>query len=405
MNKNILIKTIMVLIILTILFSVEVKAIGITPGKITTDFEANKKETFSFKVLNNEKKDMQVVLYAEKSELSDLITMYDSIISLSSAEESKEFKFDLTLPEKIEEPGTHQLKIIALEIPSNSEGQAFVGATAAVALIIEIKVPYPGKYAKIDLEISDAQVNDYVNFIIPISNFGTERINQAKATIDILGPTNEKIATVTTNEISIDPKDKKEVTSQWKAEVNPGAYHAVATLSYDGKYARAEKTFYVGNLFIEILSIESKNFQLGQVAKFTISAENKWNDKVNDVYAQVVITDENGNEAGNFKSANVNFEPLSKQELLAYWDTEFVKEGTYDAKIILNYNGKTTEKNMKAYITLGSIRFSSLGTGEAIAAAGLGRNTILTILVIVLIIINIAWFVYIRRKNKIEKTI
>ncbi|MDD5253637.1 MAG: hypothetical protein PHG05_00855 [Candidatus Nanoarchaeia archaeon] len=404
MNKSIPKKIAMILIIIFI-FSIQVKAIGITPGKSTIDFESNKKETVNFKVLNNEKKDMQVVLYVEKSDLSDIVTMYDSLVSLSSSEDSKDFKFDVNLPAQIEEPGTHQIKIIALEIPSTSQGEAFVGATAAVASILEIRVPYPGKYAKINLEVSDAQVGDYVNFIIPISNFGTEKINRAKASIDILGPTNEKIATITTNEIAIDSKDKREVTAQWKADVNPGAYHAVATLTYDDKYARAEKTFYVGNLFIDIINIESTNFQLGQIAKFTITAENKWNDKVNDVYAQVVITDENGNEAGNFKSANVNFESLSKQELTAYWDTEFVKEGTYDAKVILNYQGKTTEKNLKAYITLGSIRFSNLGTGQAVASTGLGKNTILTVLVLILIIINIAWFVYFKRRNKEEKTI
>ncbi|MDD5332017.1 MAG: hypothetical protein PHE43_04350 [Candidatus Nanoarchaeia archaeon] len=405
MNKNNLTKFVLVLLVLIIFLSVQVKAIGITPGKVSVDFEANKKETFNFKVLNNEKKDMQVVLYVEKSDLSSMITMYNSLVELSSSEESKDFKFDLTLPENIEEPGTHQLKIIALEIPSTSQGESFVGATAAVALVVEIKVPYPGKYAKISLDVSDAQAGDYVNFVVPISNFGTEKINQAKATIDILGPTNEKITTITTNEISIESKDKKEVTAQWKADANPGAYHAVATLTYDGNYARAEKTFYIGNLLIEIIDIESKNFQLGQVAKFTVTAESKWNDRINDVNAQVIITDEEGTEAGNFKSANVNFEPLSKQELLAYWDTEFVKEGTYDAKIILNYQSKTTEKNMKAYITLGSIRFSNMATGQAVSSKGLGTNTILTVLVIILIIINVSWFIYIKRRNKLQKTI
>jgi len=259
------------------------------------------------------------------------------MVDFSAGEDSKTFRYRVKLPEKIEEPGTHDVKIVVMELPKDIEDPGtFVGATTAVVHQVRIKVPYPGKYAKAELTIAGAQPQETVNFFVKVYNIGTEDIKKAKATIEIKGPTNEVIATVETEEKSIKSKERKDLAAYWEADVNPGVYHAVATLNYDGKFARDEKNFYVGNLFIDVKEVTVRGFRLGGVAKFNILAESKWNERIENVYAQMIITDLKGDTIADVKSASVDIEALQKETLLAYWDTEGVEKGVYDAKLILH---------------------------------------------------------------------
>lgn len=377
-------------------------AIGITPGRIIIDYEPGKEQSGTFKVLNNEQKDMQVLIYLA-GELNQTITLYDAIVPFSSIEGEKEFNYDIKLPQEITEPGDHQTQIIAMELPTVEGGGAYVGATVAVATQVIIRVPYPGKYLKASLEVQSAQPGGEITFIVPLLSLGEQDIAEARAKIDILGPTNEVINSIETNTISIPAKTKKELAAKWKADVNPGNYHAVATVFYDGKSARAEKTFSIGNLFIEVVDIKVSEFTLGGIAKFNIVAENKWNDMIRDVFAEMIISDEAGAEVARFKSASVDFPALKKEELITYWDTKGIKEGKYNAKVILHYAGKTSEKNLKTTITLNAIRFEELGGTARVVSEegeGLSKNTWLAILVIVLIGINISWFFYIRKRRR-----
>jgi len=398
MNKKLWLGIVAILIV----SSINVFAIGISPGKTILDFSPNTQQDIVFRVLNNEKKEMDVLLYVGESELSDIVTLYDSIISFKSEEESKEFRYTVNFPDKIDTPGDHEIQIIALEIPKGTKGNNFVGATAAVATILKVRVPYPGKYAKIELAVSDAKVGEEMTFVVPVWNLGTDDIINAQASIDILGPTNEKIATLSTEKKGIKSKSKSELVAKWEADTNAGKYFAVATLTYDGKTARAEKIFALGDLFIDIIDINVKNFNLGEVAKFNILVENKWNDLITNIVPEIKISDKNGNEVAVFKGAGADVDALSKAELNAYWDTEGVKEGVYDGKAILHYSGKTTEKQRKTDISLNGIKVSFLGqTAQVVrGGAGVGRNSVLVILVMILIIINVGWFIYIKRMKR-----
>ena len=343
---------------------------------------------------------MKVVLRIE-GELSQYIALHQLLIDFNAEDSEKEFTYDYKLPEKLEKPGSYQTQIIAQELPKEAEKEGtFIGATPAVATQLIVKVPYPGKYAEIRLDISESRVNETTTFIIPILNFGTESIQSAQAVIEILGPTNERIALIETDEKSIAAKETKELIAKWKANVNPGSYHAIATLKYDGKLARAERNFNVGNLFIDILNINIKNFQLGGVAKFEILAENKWNTKIDNVYAQFSVMDENNNEIGSFKSTSSDIEAFSKSTLIAYWDTAGIKSGFYNTKLTLNYAGKSTEKLIKTEITMNSIKMNLLGQAIALEGRNISRDTIFTLFIIVLIVINIFWFVYFKRKKQ-----
>lgn len=381
-----------------------VQAIGITPGRTTMDFEPGLQKDVSFAVINNEKKDMKVLLYVKEGDLADIITLYNTLVDFSDDEESKSFRYTVKLPQAIEKPGKHTIEIVAKELPKNVEGAApQVGATTAVITQLIIKVPYQGKYAEIELMIPTVNAGDPVTFFVKANNLGDQDILRAKARIEILGPTNEVIKVLETAEKPIGAKKREELLATWEGEINPGAYHAVATLDYDGKLARAEQNFAVGNMFIDVYSIEVSNFQLGGIAKFNIKVKSKWNQRIENVYGQMVIEDEDKKPIADFKTASIEVEPLGEGVLQGFWDTEGVKIGTYDARVVLHYGDKTTEKKLKTHIDLNAIRVDimdvSVGAVTSIGK-GLSENNYIMLLIIVLVVINAGWFLYLRRRKR-----
>lgn len=380
------------------------QAIGVTPGRTTVDFEPGLEKEVTFTVINNDQKEMRVLVYAE-GDLKDYITAEKNFLEFKETDESKAFTYKFRLPDNIEKPGDHWTKIMVMEMPpeEGEEGQVIM-STVAVVHQLRVKVPYPGKYAELDLVIHEAEPGEEVAFFVKVDNLGTEKIQKAFATIDILGPTNEKIAIIESGEASVDPKTRGEIIVHWKADVNPGVYHAVVTLNYDGVIARAEKNFGVGAMRVDVLDIIVRDFELGGIAKFEVNVENKWNQRIDGVYGEIIMSDQEGNQITSFKSASVDIEPLQRASLYAYWDTEGVEKGEYESKLILHYAEKTSEKIFKTYVGLEGIETEIVGvTARAITRREGGAGPaadILVPLVVILIMINMVWLFYFRRRGK-----
>lgn len=388
------------------LSAVTAGAIGVTPGRKTVDFAPDLHERARFTILNNEHKKFNALVYAE-GYMSGYVDIGEEIVVFEESDNSKEVEYSIDLPSEMKDPGDHWAKIVVMEMPPGLEEEDIEGevviATTAVIHQLRVKVPYPGKFARLDLSVNEGEPGEETTFFVKVSNLGEEDIHKAYATIDILGPTNEVIATLESEEINVDSRERGEIIIPWKANVEAGRYHAVATVNYDGEVGVVEKNFAVGALKIDVLKIEVNNFRLGGVAKFEISVENKWNQRIDDVYAEMIINDDKGNRIASFKSASVDVEPLKRSSLYSYWDTEGVDKGKYEGRLLLHYAGKTTEKTLKTYITIDDIETEIVGvTARAItrsgAAAGPGAD-LLVPLVVILVFINLGWFLYFRRRK------
>lgn len=399
---------VLAMMIMSSVISSSALAIGITPGRTTIDFEPGLEKEVHFTVINNENKDMNVLLYVDDGAYDTFITLFDSVVTFRSDEQSKGFSYRINLPDEMDKPGTHEIDIIAMEMPGKDTEGMFVGATTAVVTQALVRVPYPGKYVVADLAVKEAGPGEPVNFFVKSTNLGTDNVLRAQAIIDIFGPTNEKIATIETAEAGIGAKSGKEFQATWNADVKAGVYHAVVTLRYDadigGGVTTVEKNFAIGNLYIDITDINVKNFRLGGVAKFNIMAESKWNQQVNGVYGNMIIEDAAGNSVADINTATVSIDPLGKNELFAFWDTDGVKAGDYDARFILHYEGRTTEKDLLTHVTINDISVDILGLGVGAVtrepAQGEGTDNMILILVVVLIVINVGWFTFFRKRRQ-----
>jgi hypothetical protein len=398
-NKLISVLVLMSLIVLTSPASAD--ALGVTPGRSTIDFEPGLEVRESFTITNNEHRKFNAYIYAEE-ELSKYISFDQEIIGFEESDNSKPFTYTVKLPERMEPPGDHWGKIVVMELPAGweaPEGETRIIATVAVMHQVRLKVPYPGKFLQLDMSVQEAVPGEPVRFFVKMYNLGKEDIARAQATIDVLGPTNEVIATVETEPASIKSMQKGELITVWNADVNPGRYHASATVRYDGEVGKTEKTFYVGNMLVEVIDIGVKDFSLGSVAKFDILAESRWNQPIGDVYAHMVIKDTEDNKVADFKSASLDMEPFEKAHLYAYWDTEGVMEGDYTARLALHYADRVTEREIKTKVGLSSISMDFAG-GAVTSEEGLLEQYPVIMLVAVLVAINFGWFLYFRRRRR-----
>ena len=268
-----------VLFFLVLLISQDVFGLGVTPARKTLDFEPGSKHEVEFSLMNNEGKDIEIAIYAE-GDLAESIVVSENVVKLLSTEESKTISYTFTMPSKLE-PGLRETEIIARELPKTTAFSGTeIGSTVAVVHQLHVLVPYPGKYATAELKIAETGRTDVVNFIVPVNSFGTQDIVSAKGIIDIYGPTNEKIATINTNERGILSGERVELTAEWSGDFNSGKYYAKLTVVYDGEVtSEFEKVFNVGAADLKVLDIlVNDDFSLGAIAKFNILVESSWSE-------------------------------------------------------------------------------------------------------------------------------
>ncbi len=395
-------KFIFLISVLTFLLIVPyVNSLGITPGRTTINYEKALEKEISFSVLNNEHKNMEVLLMVQ-GELNDSVTLFDGLINFTSDEESKSFKYKIKLSDKISlEPGLHSAEIIALEFPKESEEGTYIRASISVVSQIHVYVSCPGKCIEADIDILSVEQNGIARFVIPVINRGKLRIENVRAIIDIYSKSNEKIETIETDSLSIGAGQRSELTAEWNADVLPGNYLAKFILFYDGESKNFEKEFSVGSEILNIESILVNNFQLGEIAKLNILVENKLNQELKNVFAALQVYNKDSQAIADIKSPSENIPALNKKELIAYWDTGGVEEGEYSGRLMVRYGEKSTDKNLILKISESSLDI--FGVGYAISPKGrkgMDITIILIVLVIILLIANLSWFIFFRRMSR-----
>lgn len=372
------------------------EAIGITPGRTTFNFEPNLRKTVQFSVINSEHKDMGVLITV-RGDLKQYITLNEAYSEFTSKEESKSFSYEISLPDKFDNPGLYEGEIVAVEVPNNfSEKGTFVWVSLAVISQLHVYVPYPGKFLEASVDIVPGEE---IVFFVPVVSRGKLDIVSAKGVIDIYSG-DKRVKTLETQETEVKSLERKELFVRWKPDIAPGTYKAKASVFYDNQVAYAEKEFNVGELALSLLDVYVKDFQLGGIAKFNALVENKWSQELKDAFLEVLVYNNEDEVMADFKSQTYNIPALSKAEMVAFWDTAGVKAGMYDGKVILNF-GKMIERPVKLQITQDEIIVVG-ATGRVITKekGKFSTQNLLIGAVIVLIGVNIVWFVIIRRLTR-----
>lgn len=395
-SKKLLLSLILMLMI--IMISSNVFALGVAPSSTEVMFSPNSQHIVDLAIINNDRKDMTVVIYAE-GELEQYISIPEPLIQIKSSEAKRKTKYIINMPASLEKQGWHETNIVVREIPSMAGGETAVSASLAIISKLRLFVPYTGKYAEIKLMAPHFELNKPKNFAVEVNNLGTEKILTAYVVTDIYGPLNNKVKTLVSEEFSLESKLKKVVVVPWTPDIPTGEYMAEATLVYDELNTKDKKTFTLGELSVEIVSISVEEFRLGGIARFDILVANNWNTPIPDVHAITTVTDDAGKEYVRFKTASVNIPAFGREKLQAYWDTERVIPGPYELDIVLSYLGKTSQKLFDIKVEQNRILVSAAAVAPAAQTTIMRIVYILIILVAILIVINVLMFLRTKKKG------
>jgi len=108
-----------------------------------------------------------------------------------------------------------------------------------------------------------------------------------------------------------------------------------------------EKNFRIGSLFVDITNYTSR-FMKNSLQRFEIGIESKWNDPIEDVYANVKIFNATRN-LFSFKTPSEKLEGWESKTVTGFLDTRGLAPGVYDGEIALLYtSGKKSGQSTKA---------------------------------------------------------
>jgi hypothetical protein len=322
------------LFIFIILFScyfVSASSLGITPAKIELDFEPKGKFLVNFQA-TGAKADQSLEVFAE-GDFAEYVT-FDK----TTFKGMESFTVYIDLPPEAMRPGDNKLYI---KIAEKSDSGGGFGVRLIVGGLIVFKVPYPGKYAEIK-GIHVNPVNEYepLNFEVEVENLGSDNLLiESKLNIYL---DNKSFETYELGHKSVLTKETVSFFKSVEEGYQKGSYVAETIVSYDGGLRNFSRQFEVGTLFVEILNW-TERVLVGKINEFDIGVKSKWNNKIEDVYAEVNVTKSN-NQADFFKTPSIGLERQGEGVLKGFFNTENLSTGKYQAQIKLFYGEETNEK-------------------------------------------------------------
>lgn len=380
-----------------VFFSSDIYGFGVAPSKQMVNFEKGAGYSGSFEVINDQGKDLDVLVYA-KGDLERFVKFSSQSFQMSSEKSSKVVEFSIGSVEADLAPGDHVVELVAVgQAKVVGSGNPTVRADIAAVSQFVLQVPYPDKFLESRLYVPDGKKGDRLQLSVAVFNKGSIDVKKVSAFIDIFDSSGNKIATVSTEERSIGAGDSSKLVAFYDGALEEGSYSAVARVIYDGIDASASANFNVGEVSLDVRSLVVNDFRLGDVAKFDILLFNNWNKPLTDVYAQMIVSDDKGKEYTNFKTVATDIESKSLGRLEGYWYTQGVGVGVYTVKIRLFYDYKVAERMFTIEVYPDKIITNPLElTGKAISTeeeSAIKTNAflMLVILALIAVIVVLVW--------------
>lgn len=301
---------------------------GVRPAIYEVDFKPNLNEKFSFIFYFDEGSEEEIYVSGDLME-------YVSVDKQKMKGTGSVTAF-LKLPSELSEPGVHVIRVGARQIPPEFSG---MGLVADIRGLIRIRVPYPGKYAALELTTKNANVGNPVETKLKIYSRGKEDISVSA--FYIISNEEGEVDRVSMGSHLIPSTQNVELFKSINTtNYLPGNYNITAVVAYGGeKPAETEGFFRLGELRVEI-SNYTKIFEKDKIARMEIEVESFWNEEIENVYANVSILDSDL----SFLTPSITLKPWRKQELIGFFDTSEINSSRFEANISIHYGDKITSQ-------------------------------------------------------------
>jgi len=322
-------------------------AIGISPSDLKINFTAGTLITDNFVVWNSNSETTKIIL-SKSGELTDVVSIPTDVYEFEP-EERKTFEFALILPEELT-PGTHLLKIGAVEVPPEGSG---LSAMTAVDMLVYVIVPYPPKYIKTDINVSPE--SEAYNVTLSALNLGNES-TVASGTMVIRDCWNITIKNISINSTIVTPGEVEQFYEMLPSiSLKNGLYTAQATLFYESGTAETEKEFMVGIPELNISRIKIDMLKQGSTREMSVDVSNLYAGNINNVYVDARIWNQSWN------SSTVNMTPMENRTFTVSVDADNLKYGVYQSDITLSYEGGSVTRHLKVYVLPKNIEYIVVG--------------------------------------------
>lgn len=396
MRRQKLVGMSLMMLMLLILLSQFVFSWGVLPARQLVPFTQNAQQlTVSLKNTDFSDGYFQVEF---SGDLAAYASYSGGVVYIPADQSSYDIPITLRLPAELE-PGKRTLKVVLKEVPSTTNTNTVNSLLTLVAEVV-VNAPQQGNYVTAKVFIEQKSESEDVPITISLLNKGDDAV-VVYADVLITGPTNQKVASWTTDKLILDYLGSSKIETKWRGEKDAGLYYAEITLHHGEKTQTLREEFFIGNKEVVSETISAENFDLGDIVEFTVVAANKWNDVMKGVYADIYVLTKEGQLVQQFKSTPEDIPANSKRDLTAYWNTNNLLTGYYDMNVIINYPGGQTQKSYPVIVSLDKLQVSNQLTGQVIQEEGEGgMNSIFIILLIVLIVTNVVIILYFKRMKK-----
>jgi len=333
----------MFILFVCILCPIPTHGLGVTPSRVTWDFEPNKVyEGYACFLISS--------IARLRFEIAG--TFNNSLV-INSLDENNEIIIDdknncvtykLKLPATAN-PGPQRTNLNALEIPDETSGSIF--AVVKIQHQIDVIVPYPGKYLTIDeFSIPNGAAGDSMPITVSITSKGTEIINEAQGTVVIYDKDNSIIGRMLTSSAkNIRPQETRILKASWDSGTyKSGNYHATLRLAYDGNYANASTAFKLGGLEVNMIDYSSEII-IGGIREFSVTVDSIWSEIIKNAKAIVTVynTSDDSSQIISLETLTRQLPPWGTETLTGYLDTSKLSVRNYTIKIDFSYDGEAKE--------------------------------------------------------------
>jgi hypothetical protein len=331
-------------------------AIGVVPASQELAFEPNLATEVTFMIRNTQDYDVVAKVTLEDEAANHISILERNTVSLGPKDHeyvTLRIKLPATMP-----PGDNKLFFKVAEVPQG-EG---LSATTAVRSYIRVKVPYPGEYLIATIAAEDAKAGEKVPIVVDIRNDGTDTVEISKGVVSVIGNGVVDLIPITFENLA--SRASTTQTVEWlSTTAGVGEYVAQVVVDYEGGSTSASTPFRVGDVLINILDVVAEEVPQGWRSRVDVTIDSKWNEPIENVYAEVEIEDQ------IVKSQSLTIDAWSKAVLNSYVETDQFDIGSHSGTVTVFYADKTVTQDfiltisqpVNLYMVIGSVVAVSAG--------------------------------------------
>ncbi len=323
-------KKIGLLLILVILLTTSVLAIGIRPAKTELNGDETKFLQGTFWVVNNNQVNFDVDVYVE-GEMREYVTLETEKLSFREDEEARPVNYKLALPDKV--PPGKSVAVIVVEESLGESSSNVVSSKVRLKHKINIQGEYPDKYIEVKLNFHN--LDDRIEIVSENDNLGKQDINSLQTKFYV----NNKKQEIETKETEITDIKTKQTkllkTNLAKDNFDEGEYEISAVVFFDDLTTEIAKILRVGEPTVDIVYYD-KFFSANKVNQYNVDVENRWNKPVENVFIDVNIK-QDGQEIDQFRTKSVEIGAEMTKKIKDYFDATDKDVGKYTFELIANY--------------------------------------------------------------------